>query len=520
MAELPLKEIKKRFKGAETHKEHWRSEYEQAYEFALPMRNLYDGFYEAETPGTRKNKRVFDSTAIHSTARFANRIQSSLFPPQRNWCRLAPGNRIPQEQHIETQRVLDFYSETMFGVMRQSGFDLAIGEMLLDLAIGTACMLIQPSGDDTKPIKFTCVPSYHVCFEEGPNGQINTVYRKFRRPFNVLEREFPDIKIPSEVAKKYEEKPTQKIELLEATYENDGFIYYCLSTMEGDHKLVSRQLQSFPWVVARYMKASGEIYGRGPVLYALPDILTVNKVKELALKNASLSIGGVFTAVDDGVLNPQTINIQPGSVIAVNSNGGPRGASLMPLPRSGDANLSQIELNDLRMNIKKMLLDDSLPPDTMSARSATEIMERMKDLSANLGAAFGRMIDEIMYPIVGRTLAIMNEMGMIELPLKVNGLEVQVIPVSPLALAGNTDNINSVMQFMQITQAMGPQGQMLVDPMKVGDYVADMLGIPGEVRTTQEERQVMQQEMMQAAQAMMQQQQGMAAPAPEGQTDG
>ena len=78
----------------------------------------------------------------------------------------------------------------------------------------------------------------------------------------------------------------------------------------------------------------------------------------------------------------------------------------------------------------------------------------------------------------------------------------------------------SSMQFMQITQAMGPQGQMLVDPMKVGDYVADMLGIPGEVRTTQEERQAMQQEMMQAAQAMMQQQQGMAAPAPEGQTDG
>ena len=46
MAELSIKEIKKRFKAAETHKEHWRAEYSDAYEFALPMRNLYDGYYD------------------------------------------------------------------------------------------------------------------------------------------------------------------------------------------------------------------------------------------------------------------------------------------------------------------------------------------------------------------------------------------------------------------------------------------------------------------------------------------
>ena len=65
--------------------------------------------------------------------------------------------------------------------------------------------------------------------------------------------------------------------------------------------------------------------GRGPCLYALPDIKTLNKVTELTLKNASISIGGVFTAVDDGVLNPQTISITPGAVIGVSSNGGARG---------------------------------------------------------------------------------------------------------------------------------------------------------------------------------------------------
>ena len=505
MAELSLIEIKKRYKKAEAHKDQWRAIYEEAYEFALPMRNMYDGYYEGDVPGQNKMKRVFDSTAIHSTARFANRLQSSLFPPQREWCRLLPGEDIPADRKVEAQQALDFFSLKMFSVMRQSGFDLAMGEFLLDLAIGTSVMLIQ-AGDGDTPIRYEAIPSYQICFEEGPNGNVDTVYRSIKKPFNVIEREFPDAKIPNELIKKYEEDPTEKIELLEATYTNDGFIYYCVSTMEEDFKLVTRTLTSFPFIVSRYMKASNERYGRGPVLYALPDIKTLNKVTELTLKNASLSIGGVFTAVDDGVLNPETVSIVPGAVLSVSSNGGPRGPSLQPLPRSGDAQLSQLVASDLRANIKKTLLDESLPPDNMSARSATEIVERMKELSQNLGSAFGRLITETMNPIVRRSLELMNEMGMIDLPLKIDGLQVQILPTSPLAMAGNMDRVNDVMSFMQISQSLGPVGQTLIKQDAVGDYLADLLSIPASLRTTPQERAQMQQQMLATAQAMAQQQ--------------
>lgn len=508
--ELSTEVLKKRYKKAQTHKEQWRAIYEEAYEYALPMRNLYDGYYEQSTPGQNKMKRVFDSTAIHSTARFANRLQSSLFPPQRAWCRLQPGNEIPKEREIETQQVLDFYSERMFSIMNQSGFDLAMGEFLLDLAVGTAVMLIQP-GDELTPIRYTAIPSYHVTFDEGPNGNVDTVYRKFRRPFRVIDKEWPDAEMPEEMIRKYQEDPTEMVELLEATYTENNQIHYCLMTMEDDYKLVHRNLKSFPFVISRYMKASNERYGRGPILYCLPDIKTLNKVVELTLKNASISIGGVFTAVDDGVLNPQTISIVPGAVIGVSSNGGPRGPSLAPLPRSGDANLSQIVANDLRANIKKTLLDEGLTPDNMSARSATEINARLSDLAQNLGSAFGRLISETMHPIVRRTLELMDEMGMIELPLKVNGLEVKVTPVSPLAMANNMEKVSEIMQFMQVSQALGPQAQTLLRMDAVGDYLADQLGIPAELRTTPQERQQIQQELLQAAQAQLQAQ-GMAQP--------
>ena len=40
---------------------------------------------------------VFDSTAINSVQRFANRLQSGLFPPYRNWCRLMVGEVAKQQ---------------------------------------------------------------------------------------------------------------------------------------------------------------------------------------------------------------------------------------------------------------------------------------------------------------------------------------------------------------------------------------------------------------------------------------
>ena len=227
-----------------------------------------------------------------------------------------PGNDVPPDQKVQAQRILDIYSERMFSVMRQSNFDLALSEYLLDLAVGTAAMLIQPGSGDI-PIRYTSIPLYQITFDEGPDGDVGYVYRKYKRPFEVILQEYKDGTLPDELKKKYAEKPQANVDLLEVSYRKDNQVYYCVQTMEGDHKIVSRKLKSMPFVISRYMVVSGEVFGRGPCLYALPDIKTLNKVMELTLKNASLSIGGVFTAVDDGVLNPQTIKIQPGAIIGV-----------------------------------------------------------------------------------------------------------------------------------------------------------------------------------------------------------
>jgi hypothetical protein len=398
----------------------------------------------------------------------------------------------------------------MFAVLKQSNFDIAMGEFLLDLSVGTAVMLVQ-AGDAVSPINFIPVPQYLVSFEEGANGQVDNVYRKMRIKGEAIAQQWKDANIPDELQKQIDDKPTMEVDLVEATvydYQTGKYGYYVLHE-KSKSELVYRTKKTSPWVISRYMKVAGEIYGRGPVITALPDIKTLNKTLELLLKNAALAITGVYTAADDGVLNPATVKIMPGAIIPVARNGGPQGEALRPLPRSGDFDVSQIVINDMRANIKRTLLDESLPPDNMSARSATEVVERMKELAQNLGSAFGRLINETMIPIVSKMLEVMDEGGLIDLPLRVNGLEVKVSPVSPLAMAQNMDEINNILQFMQIAQGLGPEGQMAIKTGDTLEYIADKLGVPAALRTSQAERKQMAEQMAQMA-AMAQQQ---AAPA-------
>jgi len=117
-------QILKRQATAQAKKDEFQQLYQDAYEFALPQRQLY-GVWEGGATGSKKMQRVFDSTAINSTQRFANRLQSVVFPPQRKWAKLEAGSDIPPERRQQAQAVLEVYQEKMFTMLNQSNFDIA-----------------------------------------------------------------------------------------------------------------------------------------------------------------------------------------------------------------------------------------------------------------------------------------------------------------------------------------------------------------------------------------------------------
>lgn len=156
-----------------------------------------------------------------------------------------------------------------------------------------------------------------------------------------------------------------------------------------------------------------------------------------------------------------------------------------------------------------MMLDRGIPPDGQAPRSATEVIERMKEMADDMGAAFSRIQAEMIEPIIQRTLSQMEISGLLDFQgLRVDGKQIKINPISPLAMAQQQQDVQSLMGFAQIAAQFGPAGQMAVNPDKAIDYVGDRMGIPSQVRFRESERaelmQQVAQQMQQAAPAMAQ----------------
>ena len=147
---------------------------------------------------------------------------------------------------------------------------------------------------------------------------------------------------------------------------------------------------------------------------ALPDIKTANKVVELVLKNASIAVTGIWQADDDGVINPATIKLVPGTIIpkAVGS------AGLTPLETPGRFDVSELVLDQLRNRIRKALFVDQLGQVNGPRMTATEVLERAAEMARILGATYGRLQSELLSPLVTRARGILARRGEIpDLPL-------------------------------------------------------------------------------------------------------
>lgn len=512
MPRLDPKNVVKRSDQAWTEKAGWRSVRESAYELALPMRNPYSGTgeFKRKVSGERKMNRVFDSTLMVATTRFAARLQSDLLPPFQRWGKLIPGAFIPQNAKAEVGKRLDGLTDVLFAAIHTSNFDLAVGEMLLDLAIGTGCLLVIP-GDDETPVRYVAAPQAQCALEEGPWGGINGVYRKHEIRMRLIEETYEafDVKLPEGWEKKAEKDPEKEVRVVEATYfdaKEDQWFYDVIIEGNGQRgsrgtdpeRIVEHTFAESPWVIARWIKVAGEVEGRGPVLAALPDAKTLNKLKELVLMNASIAVAGVWTAVDDGILNPYTIRIIPGAVIPVGRNGGALGASLQPLQSGGRFDVASLVAEDLIMSIKTIMMDSALPREEGPVRSATEIIARLKQLQADVGAPFGRLMSELVRPVIQKTLNVLAEKKIIALEpgqrIKVNGGTVDVQLQSPLALSQNLSDVETAAQWMAIVQGMGPEAFALgVNIEDAPEWFAEKMGVDMRLPRTAEQRKALQQ---------------------------
>ena len=530
MPALTVEAVVKRGNVADQEKQNWVSQYRDAYEFGLPMRNLYSTFQ----PGADKMVRVFNSTAILSVQKFASRLQSNLTPPFQQWLDFVPGTEIREEDRQEAINLLQGPRKKFFGVIENSNFDTAITEFYLDLSVGTGAMLVL-EGDDDNPVIFNAVPNAQISLDEGPLGLVDGVFRQHSLAPRNIEATWPDIK-PDGLAKinelKKEGKDGEnagKANIMEATYfDFKEQVYWYQVILKGsiDNSLISqptlsqnldtggpvllveRRLNENPWIITRWVKVAGEVFGRGPLLFALPDIKTLNKVTELMLQNASMSISGLWGVANDSIANLDMVQLSAGTFLPLD-----RIEDIKRLDIPGDLNVGEVLSEKLENSIRAALFDRALPDPSGAVRSPTEIIERVRELAQDIGAPFSRINSELLKPLANRVLNIMGKRGLIDFPIRLDGKAVKVVPTSPLAREQNINDLESAVQWLQIVQSMGPE--IMFGTIKVEDFpqwAAEKLGIDQEIVRQKGEREELEKQIGQLiAQAQQAQQAPVAA---------
>ena len=491
------KTLLERYSKAESNKQLWIPTFEECYEYALPQR---ESFF-SEHPGANRHDKIFDETAVVGVQEFASRLQAGIVPNFARWADLVGGQEVPEEEKLDVNKALDDVTEYVFEVLQNSNFNQEVHESFLDLAVGTGCLLVE-EGDAVNPVNFTAIPLPHICLDTGPKDDIDTVYRKRLVKCRDLLIAYPDANLTEQMKIDMERNPDRQKTVIETVYRDysalpDEKYHYCVIVKEDKEKIVHREMDgtgSNPYICFRWGKCAGEVYGRGPLMNAMAAIKTTNLTVEMILENAQMAISGIYQLEDDGIVNTDTIQLLPGTVIPK----APGSSGLQPIKNAGDFRVSDIILSDMRNNIKRALYNDMLGDPNRTPASATEIAERMADLSRRIGSAFGRLQAEMVTPILRRVIYILKKQGKIEVP-QINGREVKVVSISPLAQAQMQTDIASVDRFLELVMArFGPQMlPMLVKGNEVAKFLAKKFSVPEDLLMTDADRQQVLQQAQQ-----------------------
>ncbi|MET4697680.1 hypothetical protein ABIE65_000691 [Constrictibacter sp. MBR-5] len=463
----------RRFAAARDRRCQWESHWRDCFEQVMPHRTRLEG------PGAKSADRLFDGTAPDAVEQLAASLVAELTPPWSRWFGLAPGPDLTPEEAAAVAAPLDRAAETLQRHFDRSNFATEMQQAYLDLVTaGTASLLFEEAQPgEQSAFRFTAVPIEDVVLEEGPSGALDRTFRRAELTAAQIRARFPSADLPDPEEGDAADARHALLETVEP--EKGGYLWSAVleASADGEARLLGEgRFTASPFLNFRWLKAPGEVYGRSPVMKALPDIKTANKVVELILKNASIAVTGIWQADDDGVLNPATVRLVPGAIIPKAQGS----AGLTPLAAPGRFDVSQLVLDDLRARIRHALLVDRLGPVDAPRMTATEVLQRSAEMARVLGATYGRLQSELLSPLVTRGLALLRRRG--EVPdIVIDGRTVTLEYRSPLAMIQAEAEVRATLMWLEATATLGPDAASVVDGAATARWIGRRLGVPAEL---------------------------------------
>lgn len=421
----PIQPHIQRLATLRTARSNWDDQWEEAAARLLPAH--VDSFTARGTAqidggGRKKTEQQFDSTAAFAASRFSSVMESLVTPQGSIWHLLKVLDKTLKRSRA-VRIFFDDLNETLYNFRYRPVANFVGNSQQVYLGLGCYGngVLYIDKPEDTKGLRYRNIHIAETYFAENHAGVIDTVYRAFHmtarqivqhKEWNIPEAILAAVNNPQQMDKKFE--------VLHAVFPRSD---YDPQRVDGPGKrwasvyilVESKSLlrewgyDSFPYAIARYTQASGEVYGRGPAQMVLPAVKVLNQEKKDVLKQAHRILDPVLLAHDDGNLG--SFSLKAGALNAGGiSKDGKRLIDTLPT--------GSLAVGHEMMDMERAIINDAflvtlfqILVDTPTM-TATEVLERAREKGMLLAPTAGRLQAEFLGPLIERELTLLAAQGL------------------------------------------------------------------------------------------------------------
>lgn len=463
-----------RLKQLQADRSNYNSTWDRIARVILPTSA---SFTTTTAPGTNLNNDIFDSTGQLALPRYAAALDTLVTPQTSRWHTLVPTDK-KLRRSTAVKLFLDNATDMLFAARYapRANFASRASEAYTSQgAFGQGVIYIH----DARPgIRYLSVHLSEIWFDQDANGAIDTafwVYQLTARQAVAKWADNPKVKLPEEITKEADEKAgNRKFTFCKAVYprkqrnprarDNKNMVFASTVFLyEGKFDLIEEGgYRTFPFAIARGPTAPREIYARSVAQDALADILTLQAMSRTSLRYGELQTDPVWMAADADDLDPFSVRSGAVNYGYLSPDGVERVKALRP---EGNPQFS-LELMDQRrqavntaflVNLFQVLAESG-----SDRKTATEVMERVREKGALIAPIGGRLRTEFLGPMIDRELDILAHAGVIDMndvpdELRHSGGEIDVEYDSPLTRAMRAEEGTGILRTLDQVNSIAPQ---------------------------------------------------------------
>jgi len=477
-------QLNQRYNKLKARRGNWETLWQELTELLIPRK---DDIIITRSPGERRNLRVFDNTGMQALQTLAGALQGLLTNPSSLWFFLTTGDENLDKEDAVKEWLQDS-TRVIINILNNSNFHTEVYENYIDLAsIGTSSNLILE--DDEFVVRFKAEHISEIHIDENSKGLVDEVIRRFKWTPRKLIGEFGSKSLHPDVLKAFEDDSEIEFDVQHSVYpfrvdkdekakvgQKPFISQYHLP--QFNHEIIEEGFEEFPYVVSRWAKSTGEIYGRSPGMNALPDLKTLQEMTRVTIQGAQKTVDPAIQLPDDGFVLP--IMTAPGSINYYRSGSADR---IEPIFNDARIDFGFEAMREKRNRVREAFFTDQLQLGVGGPQmTATEVAQRTEERMTLLAPFLSRQNFEFLRPMINRVFNIADRKGLIpEAPDAVVDRKIDVRYSSLIAQAQRARELNNMLRTIEAVTPviqMQPEAADIIEGDNFVREAAALLNFP------------------------------------------